>query len=125
MLSKKMIDGSSSLKVETINIHEKSQMHQHAMSIQENTIDNPSEAPAVRSTDMFDAKTLPRVALKFRNAHAIIKNRRPFRDYIWLCDLDEAKGLDVGDTYRNPQKAQEMGGLYCQRGERATRNQHA
>ena len=37
----------------------------------------------------------------FRNGHALIKKRRPFTDFIWMCELDEIKGVDIGETYRN------------------------
>ena len=37
----------------------------------------------------------------FRNVHALIKKRRPFTDFIWMCELDEIKGVDIGETYRN------------------------
>jgi hypothetical protein len=35
----------------------------------------------------------------FRNAHAIIKTNRPLRDYNMLCQLDKAKGLELGETF--------------------------
>ena len=37
----------------------------------------------------------------FRNVHALIKKRRPFTYFIWMCELDEIKGVDIGETYRN------------------------
>ena len=37
----------------------------------------------------------------FRNVHALIKKRCPFTDFIWMCELDEIKGVDIGETYRN------------------------
>ena len=37
----------------------------------------------------------------FRNVHALIKKRRPFTDFIWMCELDEIKGVYIGETYRN------------------------
>ena len=37
----------------------------------------------------------------FRNVHAFVKKNRPLRDYIWLCQLDKAKGVDLGDSYLN------------------------
>jgi hypothetical protein len=37
----------------------------------------------------------------FRNVHALIKKRHPFTDFIWMCELDEIKGVDIGETYRN------------------------
>jgi hypothetical protein len=35
----------------------------------------------------------------FRNAHYIAKTGRPYADYVNLCHLDRAKGLDIGQTY--------------------------
>ena len=37
----------------------------------------------------------------FRNVHALIKKRRPFTDFICMYELDEIKGVDIGETYRN------------------------
>ena len=37
----------------------------------------------------------------FRNANAFAKHKKSISDYNWLCDLDEAKGLTLGKTYRN------------------------
>ena len=42
-----------------------------------------------------------RMVIKFRNAHAVAKHRKSFCDYQFLCKLDKAKGLDIGDTYMN------------------------
>ena len=37
---------------------------------------------------------------KFRTSHLVSEKGRAFTDYLHLCDLDEAKGLDIGTTYR-------------------------
>ena len=37
----------------------------------------------------------------FRNVHALIKKRRPITDFIWMCELDEMKGVDIWEAYRN------------------------
>ena len=42
-----------------------------------------------------------KLRLLFRNPHALAKNKKSLSDFKWLCDLDEAKGLTVGATYRN------------------------
>jgi hypothetical protein len=34
----------------------------------------------------------------FRNVHALIKKRCPFTDFIWMCELDEIKGVGIGET---------------------------
>jgi hypothetical protein len=28
----------------------------------------------------------------------------PFTDFIWMCELDEIKGVDIGETYRNEKR---------------------
>ena len=40
-----------------------------------------------------------KLSMLFRNAHFIAKSGRPYTDYVGLCKLDKAKGLDIGDTY--------------------------
>ncbi|KAK3086199.1 hypothetical protein FSP39_015103 [Pinctada imbricata] len=40
-----------------------------------------------------------------RNAHAVIKNNRPFRDYTWLYRLDIAKSKNLGETHLNDKAA--------------------
>ena len=37
----------------------------------------------------------------FRTCHAMVKNNRPLSDFVWLYQLDEMKGMNVGQTYRN------------------------
>jgi len=42
---------------------------------------------------------MSKLRILFRNARALAKY--PFRDYSCLCQLDGAKGLAVGKTYRS------------------------
>ena len=37
--------------------------------------------------------------------HAVAKNNRSLTDYKWLCDIDKAKGLEIGETYLNEKSA--------------------
>ena len=46
--------------------------------------------------------------LKFKNAHYISKFGKPYTDYITLCNLDEAKKLDIGTHYRCDKAAVEF-----------------
>jgi hypothetical protein len=46
-----------------------------------------------------------RIAKLFRNAHALAKNCRPYTDFHWMCKLDNAKGVDIGQTYHNDKAA--------------------
>eukprot|EP00731_Ephydatia_muelleri_P024183 Em0016g454a len=51
---------------------------------------------------------MSRLAVLFRNAHAIAKAGRPFTDMEWMCALDEKKGLDVGAFYKTDKKCCEF-----------------
>lgn len=42
-----------------------------------------------------------RQIIKDRNVHAVAKHDTSFREYVWLCELDKAKDLDVGQAYQN------------------------
>ena len=60
---------------------------------------------------------MQRLALLFRNAHAIAKaGGRPFSDMEWMCAPDEKKGLDVGASYRTDKKCCEFTALRKSRG---------
>jgi hypothetical protein len=71
-----------------------------AIEIYSNTIKQPNEAPAQKALLKLD-----QVSNLFRNTHALMKHNKNFKDYVWLCDLDEKKGLSIGKTYRNPKAA--------------------
>lgn len=44
----------------------------------------------------------------FRNSQAIAKTSRPLSDFTWIARLDEKKGIDVGQTYRNVNSCKEF-----------------
>ena len=46
-----------------------------------------------------------KLRIKFRSVHALAKHDRPFTDYIWQCELDELKGVNVGQDYRSDKAA--------------------
>ena len=46
----------------------------------------------------------------FCTTHAIAKKGKPFTDFAWMCDLDEMKGLDISQTYRNHTQARNFVG---------------
>ena len=72
----------------------------------EQNLRNPQVAEAqvaVRQLQQIEPpseKATYRLGLLMRNAHAIAKTRKSFKDLRWLCALDEAKGLDIGKTNR-------------------------
>ncbi|KAJ8038365.1 hypothetical protein HOLleu_15763 [Holothuria leucospilota] len=69
---------------------------------------DPGQTEASRALKMLNKQVLSRLALQFRNVHGLCKKGRPYTDYTLLCDLDEAKGMDIGKQYRTDKKAAEF-----------------
>lgn len=44
----------------------------------------------------------------FKTCHALAKHNRPFSDYQWQCQLDGAKGVNIGKTYGNCDSAKQF-----------------
>jgi hypothetical protein len=100
-----LIDGTTTFKLETIRFHEDSEAHAQAMKIHQNTREQPENAPATKTVLQLRQMEAKKMTLLFRNAHAVIKHRKPFTDYEWLCRLDDIKGLNPGKTYRTAKSA--------------------
>ena len=62
---------------------------------------HPGKTPAFLARQQLLKQYSGKLRLLLRNAHALAKNKKPLSEFKWLCDLDEAKGLTVGATYRN------------------------
>jgi hypothetical protein len=92
---------SSNFKLESVISHETSEQHLRSLgkqSVKENSTVNSAAAKIVQS---LNKNVFNRMTNLFRNVHALIKKRHPFTDFIWMCELDEIKGVDIGETYRN------------------------
>ena len=91
--------GGTSLKLDNVKTHEGTKFHiKAAKAILAG--ENPGSTPAavmMRSLTKIDYVNLDR---KFRNAHFVAKQGLSYRVYPMLCELDVAKGLDIGPTYR-------------------------
>ena len=98
--SRQFITGTTAYKSDTIAHHEKSQSHQLAAKLYKYS-DTPEESPAVKAVQQLNQQHTAKLRILSRNAHALAKYRKPFQDYSWLCELDEAKGLAPGNTYRS------------------------
>ena len=44
----------------------------------------------------------------------IAKKGRPFTNFVWMCDLDQMKGLKIGETYRNRTQARNFVGYIAE-----------
>lgn len=59
-----------------------------------------------RSLKLLNSAAFRRLRHLFMNAHFVAKCCRPYTDYIQLCKLDKAKGLDIGNTYLTDKSCQ-------------------
>ncbi|XP_076079341.1 zinc finger protein 862-like [Mytilus galloprovincialis] len=98
--------GTSNFRLEAIQAHENSQQHKTASLVSTRPAAEKSEA--AKAVVKLKAHEYDRMNVLFRNAHAIAKHHLAFKFYPILCQLDKAKGLDVGETYLNDKKAREF-----------------
>ena len=61
----------------------------------------PSEGPALKSRLSLNNALFPKQQHLPHTVHATNIKGMPHNDYKWFDELDVAKGLDIGDHYRN------------------------
>lgn len=97
--------GTDNFRTEFLNAHHLSEAHAKA-SLMEAT----SGSPVNRATTDLMVRTMSKVTLGrvenlFRSCHAIAKTGRPLKDFIWMCSLDDMKGVDIGPVFRTNRSA--------------------
>lgn len=97
--------GTDNFRTEFLNAHHLSEAHAKA-SLMEAT----SGSPVNRATTELIVRTMSKVTLGrvenlFRSCHAIAKTGRPLKDFIWMCKLDDMKGVDIGPVFRTNKSA--------------------
>ena len=98
--------GCSNMKISAVQNHEQSKLHLTSTSAK--LASETTDTPARKALASLNESQREDLETKFRNVHAIAKNNRPISDYIWLCELDRAKGLSVGQTYANETAARDF-----------------
>ena len=99
--------GNCQFKLESIKLHEESRNHKSAKAIVA-AKNRPCETPVVKFLLTMNSETKEKLSKLFKTCHALAIHNRPFADYNWLCQLDEAKGVETGKTYRNSESAKEF-----------------
>ncbi|XP_033726657.1 zinc finger protein 862-like [Pecten maximus] len=101
------IHGCKNARISAVVDHESSSAHKKAVELQNDQKLKQTSQHLVQSTPaaaaLLSLKKGQRNQMThlFRNAHAVLKQNKPLSDFVWHCDLDQAKGLDIGTTYRN------------------------
>ena len=99
-ISKMWITGTANFKTDTLKTHERSSMHKEAEKACDNR-HNISDSEAGRALLQLNKAEYDHVSYCFRNAHAIAKHDKSFKDYTWLCKLDRAKNQTNSTTNQN------------------------
>ena len=97
------VRGNTSYRLDSIKAHSKSAGHRR--SVGKDTTVEVKSTPAHQILLTLNKLTVERLKHLFRNCHAIGKKGRPFTDYVWICLLDQLKGVDIGTTYLNDKSA--------------------
>ncbi|XP_033615101.1 sperm flagellar protein 2 isoform X3 [Fukomys damarensis] len=97
--------GTDNFRTEFLNAHHISEAHAKA-SLMEAASSSPVNRAATELVVRTMSKvTLGRVENLFRSCHAIAKTGRPLQDFIWMCKLDDMKGVDIGPVFRTNKSA--------------------
>ncbi|KAJ8303745.1 hypothetical protein KUTeg_018668 [Tegillarca granosa] len=87
------------MKISAVTDHEKCKSHLAAVEknlAKSRTTSQIRQAEAGRALRKLKDAEIGRLRYLVRNVHAVIKGNRPLTDFNWLCELDKAKGLDLG-----------------------------
>ena len=69
---------------------------------------SPGESKAELTLKSMHESTLKKLKLLFITCHGMAMKARPFTDIIFQCEMDRAKGLDLGHAYQNPTAAKQF-----------------
>jgi len=102
------ISGCGSKKLDSVNKHEKSSEHKRCLEIEEAKRLEPDKSQAAQIIRTLNGDIFEKLEKMFRTCHAIVVHNRPITDFVWMCDLVDMMGLNLGKTYRNRISAKEF-----------------
>lgn len=105
------ISGCTSYKLDAVINHGESKGHVRSMLIEKRKPVEKSEAANILMT--INRNNTEKLSRMIRSCHALVMHEIPITDFIWLCDLDERKGIELGSTYRTRDSAVEF--IKCSR----------
>lgn len=100
------ITGCNNFQKFYLNCQAASESHIVAMEIWRGQTQKQTDSQAFGSMKALERTTYENLNKLFRTEHALVKHDQPFRDIIWQSNLDETKGVDIGQTYRNDKECQ-------------------
>ena len=97
--------GTSSFQITSVKSHEQTLSHKRKCLAVEAASKPAMDSEAGKILVTLNRALTEKLRIKFRSVHALAKHDRPFTDYIWQCELDELKGVNVGQDYRSDKAA--------------------
>lgn len=97
--------GTDNFRTEFLNAHHLSEAHAKASLMEATSISPMNRATPELMVTTMSKVTLGRVENLFRSCHAIAKMGHPLKDFIWMCKLDDMKGVDIGPVFRTNKSA--------------------
>ncbi|CAC5364605.1 unnamed protein product [Mytilus coruscus] len=97
--------GCKSYKLDSIVKHEASKLHKKAAEIEINKAKPVEQSDARKIILSLNKDIYNKLDKMFRTCQSIVLHDRPISDFIWSCEVDEMKGLSIGETYRNTNSA--------------------
>ncbi|KAJ8043864.1 hypothetical protein HOLleu_11154 [Holothuria leucospilota] len=97
--------GTTNYMLQSLTSHALSKEHIKIQGIEDAKIIPPGQSVAEKTLMSLNQKQHGQLTNLFKTCHAIIKHGRPYTDFVWQCDLDESKGVDIGHTYRSDKEA--------------------
>ena len=101
------VKGTNKFKLDAVKQHESSKPHQYYQSryLSKSIPTEPTESTAAQCLLKLKQNDFDNLSVRFRNAHFVAKFHKSFKDYKLLCQLDKAKGLNIGNAYDNDKAA--------------------
>ncbi|XP_043831005.1 sperm flagellar protein 2 [Dromiciops gliroides] len=97
--------GTNNFRTEFLHAHDNSEAHAKAALVEATGVSTLTDAAKEEMIKNRNKVILGRIENLFRSCHAIAKTGRPLKDFVWMCKLDDMKGIDVGSIFRTDKSA--------------------
>lgn len=99
------VTGTASKRKDCLKSHDTSSQHLGNLRKYTAKRAQPGSSVAEKTLQTLSQKAFNSISHLFRTVHGLSKKGRPYTDYVWICELDITKGVDIGEHYRNDKQA--------------------
>ena len=102
------VQGCTNFKKDVLRLHQKSKGHVDAKIKFDARRMPPGNSVAEKAIEQLNKSVMDKLCVLMRTAHGIAKHSGSFRSFCWISEMDEKKGVVVGQTYRNDKSCREF-----------------